>query len=200
MTEPIDPFVDPRPRKPRAAKPDPVHQARVDHIRAWEAAWRDAHGGQEPPPEVIASMMAQTPAPPTAPAPPPAPWQAPPGSPYGATPPAGAPSYATGMYPPNAYPSYSPYPAGQPVGNDGMALTSMILGIAGLVTCCLVIPSILAIIFGHISLGRIKTTGAQGRGMALAGLITGYAYIGLGVVYVIFMSIWGSSGMYYSGY
>jgi len=81
-----------------------------------------------------------------------------------------------------------------------MALTSMILGIAGLVTCCLVIPSILAIIFGHISLSRIKTTGAHGRGMALAGLITGYAYIGLAVVYVIVMSVWGASGTYYSGY
>lgn len=169
-----------------ATKPDPAHDARVEQIRAWEAAWRDAHGGQEPPPEVIAGLMAAPPTPPTAPAPPPAPWQPPPASPY-----------ATGMYPPGSYMPYPAYLAGPPARTDGMAIASLILGIAGVMGCFVVIPSILAIIFGHVSLGRIKRTGARGRGMALAGLILGYIFIAFGAVYIVVVVVIANSSNYY---
>ena len=42
------------------------------------------------------------------------------------------------------------------------------------------IGSVAGVITGHMSLGQIKRTGEQGRGLALAGTITGY--VGLGFV------------------
>jgi hypothetical protein len=56
------------------------------------------------------------------------------------------------------------------------------------VTCCgILIPSILAVIFGHIAKGEIRASGGQqgGDGMALAGLILGYIGLALGIVYLL---------------
>ncbi|WP_262927891.1 DUF4190 domain-containing protein [Microbacterium sp. NIBRBAC000506063] len=47
------------------------------------------------------------------------------------------------------------------------------------------IGSIVAIITGHMSLGKLKTSGEQGRGMALAGLIMGYVGIAFAVLGVL---------------
>ena len=67
----------------------------------------------------------------------------------------------------------------------GFAIASMVLGIVALVLFCvwyLSIPcGILAIIFGILSL---KSTG---KGMAIAGLITGG--IGLAIAFIIFMAL-----------
>lgn len=41
------------------------------------------------------------------------------------------------------------------------------------------IPSILAVIFGHIALSRAKQGTGSGRELAIAGLITGYVIIGI---------------------
>ena len=42
-----------------------------------------------------------------------------------------------------------------------------------------VIPSVVAVITGHIALGQVKKTGEQGRGLALAGTIVGWVGVGL---------------------
>ena len=42
------------------------------------------------------------------------------------------------------------------------------------------------IIFGHLSLSQIKRTGDAGRGLALTGLIFGYAYVAFIVLFMIF--------------
>ena len=59
---------------------------------------------------------------------------------------------------------------------NGLAIASMVLGIVWIYW----IGSILAVIFGHISLTQIKNSnGTQsGRGMAIAGLVLGYIGIG----------------------
>ena len=59
-----------------------------------------------------------------------------------------------------------------PPRNNGLAITSLILGILWI--CW--IGSILAVIFGHVGLSQIKkSNGAQGgRGFAIAGLVLGY--------------------------
>lgn len=70
-------------------------------------------------------------------------------------------------------------------GNNGKAIASMILGIAGIFTCGL--ASIVAVILGHISRGEIKRSGGreQGSGMALAGLILGYIMLALLAGFII---------------
>ncbi|MCJ0906619.1 DUF4190 domain-containing protein [Rhodococcus sp. ARC_M6] len=43
----------------------------------------------------------------------------------------------------------------------------------------------LGIVFGHIARSQIKRTGEQGDGLALAGLILGYIFTGLGILFFI---------------
>jgi hypothetical protein len=76
---------------------------------------------------------------------------------------------------------------------QGMAIASMVLGIVSLVTlgayCFGLVPAILAVIFGHISIGRNKAGIEGGRGMATAGLICGYISIGLAVLGLIVIGL-----------
>ena len=93
--------------------------------------------------------------------------------------------YAAAPVPPQQ-PGYSPYvtpgypvPAARPT--SGLAITSLVCGIAGLVLFWAVVPmlaSIVAVITGHMALGQTKRNPALGgRGMAFAGLITGYVVV-----------------------
>lgn len=79
-------------------------------------------------------------------------------------------------------PSLPPTP---PKTNDGLSLTSLILGILSVIGCS-IFSGIPAVITGHIALGRTKKDPAQygGRGLALAGLIMGYVSIALLVLLV----------------
>ena len=64
---------------------------------------------------------------------------------------------------------------------NGFAIASLVLGILWL----LWIGSVLAVIFGHISLGQIHRTGEAGRGLAIAGLVLGYVGIAIFVAALI---------------
>lgn len=133
--------------------------------------------------------------PPTAPSTPDAPD-------YGAstpgydTPP-GAPAYDAAPQAP-AYPAYNSapgYPGGQayaaPAPTNPLAITALIAGIAGFIILPF-IGSLVAIITGHMALSKLKTSGEQGRGMALAGVIMGYVGIALGVLSLILLvALWG---------
>jgi hypothetical protein len=111
-----------------------------------------------------------------------------------------------------AYPAYPPYPGQpyQPQGHpyatpayqygyvdpfghaphrptDGLAIASMVVS-------CIAVPAALCLygfagligivgaILGHVSRRRIRTTGAGGDGMALAGVIVGWIAAGLGLL------------------
>lgn len=69
---------------------------------------------------------------------------------------------------------YHSYPTGM-VRTSGLAITSLVCGIVGLLTC-LVLAGIPAVICGHMALNQIgqDPTRIGGRGMAIAGLIMGY--------------------------
>jgi peptidyl-prolyl cis-trans isomerase B (cyclophilin B) len=54
-----------------------------------------------------------------------------------------------------------------------LAILSLVFSIGG---------SILGVVFGHIALGQIARSGERGHGLAIAGLITGYAGIVLIIV------------------
>ena len=76
-------------------------------------------------------------------------------------------------------------PGQQP--SQGLAIASMVCGILGILSCCafpfnllLVLP---AIVLGHVALSKAKADPARsgGKGMAKAGLITGY----IGLVFAL---------------
>ena len=62
------------------------------------------------------------------------------------------------------------------VQTSGISVASMVLGIVGVVFgwCMFGVPSLLAVIFGHVGLNDTRTNQRAGRGMAVAGLILGY--------------------------
>lgn len=91
------------------------------------------------------------------------PGQPPHASPYGAP----APQQPYG-YAPTAYPAQQQ--------TNTMAIVALVGSFF--------IP-LVGIICGHISLNQIKKSGEQGRGLAMAGLIIGYVYTALIVVFVI---------------
>jgi hypothetical protein len=80
-----------------------------------------------------------------------------------------------------------------PLRNNGLAVASMILGIVGLVVTWFTagVPSILAVIFGHVSLNQIRHDPSRGgRGMGIAGLVTGYIGIAGGLwVLIVFLGL-----------
>jgi hypothetical protein len=87
-------------------------------------------------------------------------------------------SVAPGYGPSPEYPQYwdgTP----RPDSARGFAIASLVLGIVWLFG----IGSVLAVIFGHIALSRIKrAVSGAGRGMAIAGLVLGYLGIGVAII------------------
>lgn len=95
-----------------------------------------------------------------------------------------------------AYPAYGqPTPGYYAPPTNTLAILALVLGI--------VIP-VGGIICGHIALGQIKRTGEGGRGLALAGLIIGYALTALTllviIAYIAFFAIMFSTVAPYSTY
>lgn len=106
-------------------------------------------------------------------------------------PPVGQPSEVPPAAPGQAVPSGPQTFPGPPVAarrTDGAAVTSLVLGILGIVFCPLIL-SIPAIIVGRSSERRIRESGGllDGEGLAKAGWITGIVGTVLGVIYVAIM-------------
>ena len=92
------------------------------------------------------------------------------------------PSYPQPVYPPL-------HPGNAPQTNS-LSVVSLVLGIVGFFTVGIL--SVGAVITGHMALNQIKKTAAKGRGLAVAGLITGYigsAILALFVVGWLFLGI-----------
>ena len=96
-------------------------------------------------------------------------------------------------------PPPDPY-GGQPYGamrrTEGMAVASLVLGIAGFVVCPL-ICSVLAIAFGTQAKNKIRQDPSlQGEGMAQAGFIlgiVGLAIYGIAIIVAIILSATGNN-------
>ena len=99
--------------------------------------------------------------------------------------------------PPNPFSSQDPYNSPTqhgyqaPPSADGFAITSMVLGIIAVLTCYFgIILGTVAVIFGHISLSKMKKDPKLGgKGMAIAGLATGYVGIAISLVFGIMFLI-----------
>jgi hypothetical protein len=76
---------------------------------------------------------------------------------------------------------------------NGLAITSLACGLGQFVFGP--VATIPAIVFGHLARHQIKRTGEQGAGLALAGLILGWAAVILGIV-VIFVGLVIAAGMH----
>ncbi|MDQ1466562.1 MAG: hypothetical protein QOH10_977, partial [Actinomycetota bacterium] len=76
------------------------------------------------------------------------------------------------------YPGYQPPPFA-PTRTEPFAIVSLVAALAAGFFCF--VGPIIAIVFGHIARSRIKRTGADGSGLALAGVIIGYVEVALGV-------------------
>ena len=86
------------------------------------------------------------------------------------------------------YPGY--YPVAPPT--SGLAIASMVCGIVGILTCYVhAIFGIPAVICGHMALTAIRNSPVpmSGRGMAIAGLVTGYLGIVFSICTVIFFVV-----------
>jgi hypothetical protein len=78
-----------------------------------------------------------------------------------------------------------------PQKTDGLAITSLVLGILSMI-CCGIVTGIPAVICGHIAIGRMKKDpNLQGKGLAMAGLIIGYLGIVVSVFYLIYVFAFG---------
>lgn len=80
--------------------------------------------------------------------------------------------------------------------SSGMATAAMVLGIVGIVSgcCSFGIPSILAVIFGHLGLRDTRNDVKSGRGQAIAGLVLGYLVFVPAVVFSIMIVFGGALG------
>ncbi len=82
-----------------------------------------------------------------------------------------------------AYPPAYPYPYASQRTNS-MSIASLVSGILAWLVCPF-LGGVLAVIFGHVGRGQIKQSGEAGGGMAMAGLVLGYANIGVSVLGII---------------
>ncbi|WP_319455458.1 MULTISPECIES: DUF4190 domain-containing protein [unclassified Mycobacterium] len=78
---------------------------------------------------------------------------------------------------PPGYPGYPPPPPRQ---TNAWAIVALVAAFT--------FPP-MAIVCGHVSLSQIKRTGDEGRGLAIAGLVVGYVFTALIIVFVALM-IW----------
>ena len=58
------------------------------------------------------------------------------------------------------------------------------------------IPAIVGIILGIIALNQIKQTGQQGRGLAIAGIVVGGAWVALFLILILGLVVVGINGGY----
>jgi hypothetical protein len=68
-------------------------------------------------------------------------------------------------------------------GTNGLAIASLACGVAQFAFGPL--PTIPAIVLGHMARHQIKRTGEDGAGLALTGLLLGWAAVVLGVIFVV---------------
>jgi len=77
---------------------------------------------------------------------------------------------------------------------NGFAIASLACGLGQFMFGPL--ATIPAIVFGHVARGQIRRTGEQGAGLALAGLILGWATVILAIILIVVVGLAVSVGMH----
>jgi hypothetical protein len=106
-----------------------------------------------------------------------------------------APSYGSPVPPGDGYQNPTPPYGGYQGGgySPGQEPRYNVLSIVSLVSAFFV--SLVAVITGHMALGQIKRTGEKGRGLAIAGLVLGYAGIVGGIITIIAFVVMAIAGI-----
>ena len=103
------------------------------------------------------------------------------------------PQYAQPGYDQGQYQQGYPLPYAGPNPRQAKNWMGIVALVASLSTIVTGIGCIAGIIFGHLSLNAVKKGEADNRGLGLAGLITGYVFLALGllaiVAYIIFIGV-----------
>lgn len=68
---------------------------------------------------------------------------------------------------------------------NGLSIAALVCGICGFIY---LVPAILGVIFGIVSLNQIKRDGTEGKGMAIAGIVTGASWLALVVVIIVLIA------------
>ena len=93
---------------------------------------------------------------------------------------------------PSAYDPYGASPR-NPSGaqkTSTLAILSIVFALGGVfIWPIIILTSPAGAVMGHLALGRIKQTGEQGRGLALAGIIGGWVLTGLYILIAIAVEV-----------
>ncbi|MFI7575873.1 DUF4190 domain-containing protein [Micromonospora sp. NPDC049497] len=83
-----------------------------------------------------------------------------------------------------------PAPSVRPPLTSGLATASLVLGIFGVLGgwCLFGLPCVLAVILGHVAMRETRDGTRSGHGMAVAGLVLGYVFVGpmIGFTFLMF--------------
>lgn len=92
-------------------------------------------------------------------------------------------SYSQPSDPYQAYPNAAP-PITQIIPNSGLAIASLVTGIISWVVLPILLPAIIAVVLGHMARREIRQANGRlaGDGMAMVGLVLGYAQVVLALV------------------
>ena len=117
-------------------------------------------------------------------------FSAPPPGPYLPQPYGPQPQYPYdyGYGAPYSHPGLQP-----PRTTDGMAIASLVVSCVSIAGFCTwgvgALLGVLGAIFGHVARRRIRTSGAGGAGIALAGIIVGWAMAAIGVLLITLLVV-----------
>ncbi|ATO13243.1 hypothetical protein CO540_04885 [Micromonospora sp. WMMA2032] len=104
-------------------------------------------------------------------------------------PPVSGPAGAYGPMSATPYPDPRglPLPLARPVLTSGMATASLVLGILGVLGgwCLFGLPCLLAVVLGHLALRETRDGARSGHGMAVAGLVLGYVFVGPMILFTL---------------
>jgi hypothetical protein len=99
----------------------------------------------------------------------------------------GQTGYGQPAYPQSGgYPAQAGYGYPAPTPTNGLAIASLVLSLLAFVFG---ITAIGGVICGHIARRQIRERGEGGDGLALAGLIIGYIFIGLFVLFIVLLFV-----------
>lgn len=74
---------------------------------------------------------------------------------------------------------------------NGLAVAALVLGIIGIPLMMMVLPGLLALVFGIVGVQQTSSKGQAGKGMAIAGIVLGAIAVGLSAFFWTMAAMFG---------